>query len=662
MALLSPERQYHPLSDDTSTISERSRLEECSQEPIRTPGSIQPHGALFGFDRETRMLVVASENAEQFLGLPVEQLLGRTSDDLLGEESLAPLLSAATGANPARITFRGRRLDAIVHRDGPLTFVELEPGTDADELDGAAQVFGAATRISALTGSERGVLLAAVAAEYRKLTGFDRVMVYHFHPDGHGEVVADERAEEMEPYLGLHFPASDIPSQARQLYLTKVSRAIVSTSGATAGLLSLPGLEPATLDLSVTELRSVSPFHLQFMRNMGQASTVSFSLIHRGELIGMITCAHRTERRLPFLARRSLEVVANQVALQLGAMRDIEALAEEVRRRELRALLLGKMVATDDLTGTLLVGVPTILDLVSADSAALQLEGEMRSTPGAPGRRAIQAAAARGAFESNCLTRDAPDLAALLPGIAGVLVAPIGDDGDFVVFFRREVLQSVRWLGDLAESNRMTPLSPRVSFSAWTESVTDMSLPWEDAAGAAADFAGGLENALRRRHESRLATLALRDPLTSLPNRRFLHEELDRVLSRGSEVSLLFVDLDDFKSINDTHGHDAGDTVLLEVGRRLVAQVRAQDRVARLGGDEFILVCENMAATDAQAVAERVIQSIGRPIALREGTVTVTASCGVVAGREGSTAPELIELADAAMYRAKAGGRNQVSR
>ena len=156
--------------------------------------------------------------------------------------------------------------------------------------------------------------------------------------------------------------------------------------------------------------------------------------------------------------------------------------------------------------------------------------------------------------------------------------------------------------------------------------------------------------------------LALRDPLTSLPNRRFLQEGLGRVIARGSEISLLFVDLDDFKRINDSHGHEAGDTVLLEVAQRLIAQVRSQDRVARLGGDEFVIVCENMTPTAAERVAARVISSLAEPIVLRETDTVVTASCGIVGGWPGATAGELIERADAAMYRAKAGGRNRVSR
>ena len=654
------ERQYRELSDQASTLPEQSRLEECSQEPIRTPGTIQAHGALFGFDRESRVLVAASENAEEFIGMPVASILGLTVDEIIEPGSIDSLVVAASGANPARIDFNDRRFDAIVHRDGPLSFVELEPAGDMQELDAAAAVYGTANRLAAL--DDRDEVLAAVAREFRALTGFDRVMVYDFHPDGHGEVVAEDRPDDMEPYLGLHFPASDIPAQARQLYLTKLSRAIVSTTAPPVALLSLPDVDAATFDLSVAELRSVSPFHLQFMRNMGQASTVSFSLVHHGRLMGMVTCAHRTERRIPFLLRRSLEVLAHQVALQLGGARDVAELREQVRRRELAAQLLGTLVGADDLAAGLLAGETTVLDLVAADAAAVRIAGTLNVTQEAPDASAVEQVAARGAFASSCLAVDDPQLAALLPGFAGALVVPVGSDGDYLAFFRREVLQSVTWLGDLDPSNRLTPLSPRVSFSAWTESVTNTSLPWEGAEVSASELATGLERALEYRREAQLATLALRDPLTSLPNRRFLNAELQRALERGSEISLLFVDLDGFKAVNDTHGHDAGDTVLLEVARRLIAEVRAQDRVARLGGDEFVLVCENMTATDAQKVAERIITSIARPIALRDGTVTVTASCGIVGGWDGSTAADLIDRADAAMYRAKASGRNRVSR
>src|SRR5690606_6418130 len=118
---------------------------------------------------------------------------------------------------------------------------------------------------------------------------------------------------------GLHFPSSDIPPQARRLYLSKVSRQIVDARDPGIPLVSLAG-DPRSIDLSLAELRSVSPYHLEYMRNMGQAATVSLSLVDQGRLIGMITCAHREPRRLPVLLRRSLEVLATQISLQLGSM------------------------------------------------------------------------------------------------------------------------------------------------------------------------------------------------------------------------------------------------------------------------------------------------------------------------------------------------------
>jgi len=639
--------------------TEQSRLEACSAEPIRTPGTIQPHGALLGINRETRLIVVVSENSEEFLGVGPERVLGRTIEEFVGEAAVPSLRNAVTGANPVRVEVNGQALDAIVHRTpGPITFVEVEPHTADGAWEGASAVYAASQRLAEI--DDTGELLANVTTEVAALTGFDRIMVYDFHPDGHGEVVAETRVDGMEPYLGLHFPASDIPVQARDLYLTKLSRAIVSTSAPNVALVTLPSVDALELDLSTAELRSVSPFHLQFMRNMGQASTVSLSLVHRGRLIGMITCAHNTERRLPFFLRRSLEMLARQVALQLGTARERVNLERELHTRELRTALLGKFVASDDLAVALLDGEITAMHLVPADAAAVRLDGAVSRTTGAPsltGMEALRRAAGRETLQTSALATSHPELARLLPGTAGVLFVPLSPDGDYLAFFRREVLQSVNWLGDLAEQNRATVLSPRVSFSAWTQSVSGTSLPWGGAVGDASNLAHDIESALVRRTESRLATLALHDPLTGLANRRFLMEELAHVMTVGGDTSLLFLDLDDFKAINDTHGHEAGDDVIVEVARRLVEQTRAEDRVARLGGDEFVILCAGTVAADAEAMADRIVAAMRAPF----GPHAVTASIGVVTVREGSSPADILQLADAAMYRAKQAGRDRFS-
>lgn len=645
------------MTDSLSALTEQTRLEACSAEPIRTPGSIQPHGALLGVDRESRLIVVVSENSEEFFGVPPERVLGHTVEDFVGEDSLPALRAAADGANPVPVMLGGRRIDAIVHRgEGPLAFVEVEEPVEW-ESDSASAVYAAAQRLAAIDGTPD--LLDAVTREFADITGFDRVMVYEFHPDGHGEVVAETRIESLERYRGLRFPASDIPAQARQLYLTKLSRAIVSTTRESVGLVAVPGTIPHDVDLSLAELRSVSPFHLQFMRNMGQASTVSFSLVYRGELIGMITCAHNTEKRLPFLLRRSLEMLAHQVAVEIGSARAIDALRREVHDTALRASLVGKIVASDDLVGALLEGDTTLLDLVPADSAAVCLDGSLHGTPGAPlsGVDAVYKVAAGKVLETNSLAQTHPRLAEKLPGIAGVLFVPLNNEGDCIVFFRHEVLQSIEWLGNVAEQNRETVLAPRASFSAWTESVTGTSLPWLGMMREAEQLAADIDGALKRRSEARLATLAMHDPLTGLPNRRYLMAELDRVLTAGGDISLLFVDLDDFKSVNDQHGHEEGDRVIIELGRRLSEHTRTHDRVARLGGDEFVVICDGMSEPDARAMAERIVAAARQPV----GDHVVTASIGIVTVDGATSSDELLQRADAAMYRAKQAGRNRIS-
>lgn len=641
------------------TRLEKIRLAECSTEPIRTPGTIQPHGVLLAVDRESREIVVASENTLEFFGRPAADVLGYTVGDLVGDEVIPALREAVNGSNPTTVIVNDRPFDAIVHPDGPLAFVEFEPRLDDSDRDAVSATYAAAHRLSAI--ADRETLLAAITAEFSRLTGFDRVMVYHFHADGHGEIVAETAQPDMEPYLGLHFPASDIPDQARALYLTKLSRAIVSAVTPPVTLVGLPGTSAPDLDLTHAELRSVSPFHLQFMRNMGQASTVSFSLIYQGELIGMITCAHRTERRLPFLMRRSLEVLSNQLSLQLGSMHELARLGRELSAHDLRTRLLGKIVASDDIAGALLTGDFTVLDVIGADAAVLRLDGVLTRTADAPQLDSLASLApAHGVFVSGSIAVDLPEHAEELAPFAGILVVRIGTRGDYLAFLREEVVQSIDWLGDLTEQNRAERLSPRTSFSAWRQSVTGTSLPWGNVTTSGELLAADVEAALHRREESRLATLAMHDPLTGLANRRALLSALELVEQRAGAHSLLFIDLDNFKSINDTHGHEAGDDVLVETARRLVEHTRADDRVARLGGDEFVVFVPHTKAEVANALAERIATAIRSPIGVAEHTVT--ASIGIVEVGPDLSPDEMLGAADAAMYRAKQAGRDGVSR
>ena len=638
------------MRDQPFAADERLRLEQCSREPIRTPGRIQSHGMLFVVDSTTHQIVVASENASSYLGTRLEH------------PQLLEALHAGTVVDPIRVTFDGVQYDAIVHAHPSRSVVEFEETIVGVEY-ARTSVVTAIQQISMITNSEE--LRATAAEQLRAITGFDRVMVYHFHEDGHGEIVAESRADDMEPYLGLHFPGSDIPSQARELYVSKLSRAIVRTDDLGLQLLSVDE-DPVAIDLGETELRYASPYHLQYMRNMGQASTVSFSMVRDGVLVGMITCAHREVRRLPVLLRRALEVLATQVTLQLESMSQIEELRHEVEVRERRAALLSPLFASDDVMSALLRGSDTVLDLVPADGVAVRHGDKIYTlgvVPPITGVRAVIDAAGDEELVTTILAQKRPDLAEFIPGFPGLLVVPLGS-GNCVLFFRRELARVVEWLGNPGPDNRADPLSPRLSFSAWRESVADTAAPWGTAIQEARDLGVALQGAMARRAEARLAELAMRDALTGLRNRRFLTENLERALQerrRPDSVSLLFVDLDGFKAINDTYGHDTGDAVIMEVAHRLVTNSRSADAVARLGGDEFVIVCEHTTPEEARLIAERIVGAVGKPIDARGTTVSVTASCGIVTADDAVTGALLIEAADAAMYRAKADGKNRVA-
>ncbi|MCU1407087.1 MAG: hypothetical protein JWQ43_3390 [Glaciihabitans sp.] len=656
------------------SAGEQTRLELCSVEPIRTPGAVQPHGALIAFDGDTSQIIYVSENTADILGTPALELLETDISALVGEDTVAQVRQALTGrdslANPLVVVVGGRRFDAIVHRVGTLVIIEFEPSIVAPDYQSAPAIYAAIRRLIGETTIDG--LWAAAARELHNLTQFDRVMVYHFHPDGHGEIVAEEAAEGMEPYLGLHYPASDIPSQARELYLTKLSRMIVSTAHDGAALLSVAGEDATALDLSHAELRSVSPTHLQFMRNMGQASTMSLSIVHDGKLIGMITCAHRTPHTIPYLLRQGLEILASQIALQLNSMRQIDALTYQMQQRALRTRLVAQLGRGEDIAEALFKDELTVLDLIPAAGATIRLAGVVTSIGRAAPQHEILELVAKTqetfgtpALVSDTLASDYPHLATLVPSVSGVLMVPLGGEGDFLAWFRPEIATTVNWLGDQRASNRATPLSPRDSFSSWSQSVTGQADPWGEAQSEAIELARDLDGVMLRRAESQLANMAMYDPLTGLPNRRFLMDRLEHALAkhaRGEEIALLFIDLDGFKLINDTLGHEAGDSLLIHTGKQIVGATRSHDTVARIGGDEFVVLCENTTAEEAEVVARRIVDAIRLPAFAGQQNMQTTASIGIAAAGFTYSPLALLHEADAAMYRAKAQGRDQFSR
>jgi chemotaxis family two-component system sensor kinase Cph1 len=663
---------------------EQARLEVCAQEPIHVPGSIQAHGVLLAVDLSTLEILQLSANVVQVFGASPGSLLGRHLAELVGASCTQALVAVLNGhpeaSNPVAVQVAGRWWDAVAHVTDGLGILELEasPVTPEPATSGPHALVPAlhAALDELARAASIDELRAEAARQVRRLTGFERVMVYHFHPDGHGEVVAEDRAKGAASYLNLHYPASDIPQQARAIAVRQLSRFILAGEEASP---LVPATHPRTgapLDLSCSQLRSVSSHHLEFMRNMGLRSSMSLSLVARGELVGMISCGDRELRHTPYLVRRSCEVLAQQLALRTAALAETDRLTRALEGRRTRTSLVEQMIGRDDAAAALTDGAVTLLDVLEADGAVVCLDQRLMSVGTPPPTAEVSALAERWLADadadalsplvSDALSYDVPHLAEVVPSAAGAVLVPFGGDGDYLAWFRREVTQTVDWVGDQSADNRPTPLSPRHSFDLWRQTVSGRSLPWDEVAvQEAVELRRDIDTVLLRRAEARLAHLGLHDALTGLPNRRLLTDRLAHALerhARGAPVAVLFVDLDRFKLVNDSFGHDVGDQLVIKAGHRLQHVTRGADTVARLGGDEFLVLCEDTDTAGADLLAERIIDAFQQPFSVDGRELRVTASVGVTTAQAHHTPADLLREADGAMYLAKGRGRNRVSR
>jgi light-regulated signal transduction histidine kinase (bacteriophytochrome) len=331
--------------------------------------------------------------------------------------------------------------------------------------------------------------LAQIAAEQvRALTGFDRVMVYRFDAEWNGEVVAESKREDLEPFLGLHYPASDIPAQARRLYTINWLRFIADVGYRPSPL--VPRADPETgapLDLGHAALRSVSPIHIEYLKNMGVAASMSVSLVIDGALAGLIACHHYSGPWLvPYRVRDTVEFLGQALSWQL---RVLEAAAADQRERvtQVHESEIVRAIATStDLREGL--ATPALLALVDAAGAAIVLDEGMRTVGEVPPEAAVRALVAelrwsdRDVITVDRLTEELPSLTPELPGLLAVAISR--GLGEYILWFRRPTEQTVDWAGDprkalVAAAGVPPRLSPRGSFALWRETVRGRALPWD---------------------------------------------------------------------------------------------------------------------------------------------------------------------------------------
>lgn len=496
-------------------------LGQCDREPIHLLGGIQPHGVLLAFREPDLAVEVVSANTEALLGLAPQRLLGQSVTRVLDEVTLRRV-RAGSATGPVRVDVAGRACFALLHDSEGLAVLELEP-LPAWDAGSEEDVLSAVHRLVSPLARAQGTqaLLQAAADAVRELTGFDRVMVYRFHADWHGEVLAESRGPDVDGFMGMHFPASDIPAQARALYTRNPLRLIADVGARPVGLLppALPGTG-RPLDLSGAALRSVSEVHLEYLRNMGVGASFSVSLLKDGALWGLIACHHLSPRHVSAGRRRACEVLARLLALQLSAEERGAEAASRARRAGLQGQLITRLgegptlPAALDLHGTLL------LELTGATGAALLLgdviDADTGEAPLLVGRtptedevRALAAwlASSPGVgatFQTERLGALYPPLAHRADVASGLLAVRLDPEAQrFVLWFRPEVARTVTWAGNPHKPAQPEPgharLHPRGSFDAWREEVRGASLPWTPGdLEAAESFRGALAGVVLR--------------------------------------------------------------------------------------------------------------------------------------------------------------------
>lgn len=476
-------------------------LSQCEREPIHIPGAVQPHGVLLVLRRDDGRVQQASASVEPLLGLRPDQCLGRHWSELLAWEGDAPADDdAIAGPHPVVLPSAPapRAWQAIVHRhDARVELVEIEPRPEHAHDGLLHAAYDLVQRFDRITTLDELVRLAARRCQ--ALLGYDRVMVYRFDAEHNGEVIAEAVVPPHVPFIGLNYPASDIPAQARALYLRTRVRGIADVNYVPAPL--VPELDPddgRPVDLSLVALRSVSPVHIEYLRNMGVGATLVASIVVGGKLWGLVSCHHYASRIADSHMRRAAELIGRALGDRIATLESVRIERELAAFASLRERLLTSFVDAASIDTHLLADcAPELMDVVDADGIAL-FEGDDVVTCGrtpAPEalrrlRRGLLAPATQraraawsGIVHTDRLAQDFPDLAELAAGAAGALLIPFDPtQRSAVLWLRQERVRTVRWGGNphLAKLPD-TPgarLSPRKSFEEWQETVAGTSRPW----------------------------------------------------------------------------------------------------------------------------------------------------------------------------------------
>lgn len=484
----------------------------CDREPIHVPGSIQPHGVLLVLRPTDLVVIQASSNLVDWLGVGLDACLGQPITNWF-DERFAQRLRTIGRQSPSQtaapsvpqqhflglvapreispcLNARGSAFDAVAHPTAAGLVLELEIAEEPAVAEPTLLLERLMQRAESAATLEQ--LCQVTAEEVRRLSGFDRVLVYRFDADGNGTVVGEAGNGRLPSYLHHRFPAADIPAQARSLYRHNRLRLIPDADYQPVPL--APQLNPQTgapLDMSYATLRSVSPIHVQYMKNMQTAASMSVSILRDGQLWGLISCHHQRPRYVSLAIRRTCDLFARAFSLRLSALEHRQDFARGLEVRSAYGQLLETLAGENEVVVALREASQPLLALAGAAGAAVRSDKHQLLLVGqTPTPQQVDDLAAwlatdvqQDLYHTDNLAAAHPPAAAYAGRASGLLAIGISKlHASYVMWFRPEIIQTIKWGGDPSLASKdgdAAQLHPRASFATWKEIVRRRSLPWQ---------------------------------------------------------------------------------------------------------------------------------------------------------------------------------------
>ncbi|SDG86567.1 Bacteriophytochrome (light-regulated signal transduction histidine kinase) [Dyadobacter soli] len=494
-------------------------LTNCESEPIHIPGSIQPHGFLLGIKKGDSRIEFCSANSAEYMGIGPEKVLGKDISEIFAEEQASRFLlytseEVIDTAKPFVFELNGTSFNTTVHQSGGNVIMELEPFPDGTLH--LPNLYTQTRNFVSIMEKSSGLLdlCQEIADETRSITGYDRVMIYRFDEQYNGEVIAESRREDLVSFANQKYPHTDIPAQARELYIRNPLRMIADISYTPVPLLTIDDSAEKgnhSLDLSLSILRSVSPMHIEYLKNMGVGATLTISLLQNQKLWGLIACHHYAPKVLPHYTRLSALLQGHFLTSQIAVREVAEEynIGEEVDKALVDALALlheteNFMEASHQSS--------SLLKLANASGAAIYYEGRLYTNGVVPSEaelldlfRFLSNAYPNQTFETDNLSDVYPDAKGISKYAAGVVYhSMLSGENDGIIWLRQERIETINWAGNpdkaILPNEDGVRLSPRKSFELWMEIVKDKSAPWRKSEiNAASSFSYALQKHINYR-------------------------------------------------------------------------------------------------------------------------------------------------------------------